>query len=188
MNTQLESYIKVYDGFVSSDMLSNVLDDLEQGMWDKHTFYNPEDNSRIQTSKYEPDVFCGSIKKNSEWNDCIWNVVHQYVIDLDFKWWQMWTGFSGSKIVRYNDQCRMHEHCDHIYTIFDGEVRGIPILTVITCIEDNCEGGELEFFQGKKTIKLKAGQSIVFPSNYLYPHKVLSVKKGTRTTSVIWVY
>jgi len=37
-------------------------------------------------------------------------------------------------------------------------------------------------------IKLPTGSVLVFPSNFLYPHKVCPVKKGVRYSYVSWVY
>ena len=39
-----------------------------------------------------------------------------------------------------------------------------------------------------KEYKLKAGEVIIFPSNFLYPHKVNPVSKGTRYTFISWVH
>ena len=37
-------------------------------------------------------------------------------------------------------------------------------------------------------IKFKAGDLIIFPSVFLYPHLVKSVKKGTRYSFVSWAW
>jgi len=39
-----------------------------------------------------------------------------------------------------------------------------------------------------KEIKFKKGELVIFPSNFLYPHEVKLVTKGTRYTYVSWVY
>ena len=38
------------------------------------------------------------------------------------------------------------------------------------------------------TINLKAGDLLLFPSNFLYPHRVLPVTKGVRHSYVSWAY
>jgi predicted 2-oxoglutarate/Fe(II)-dependent dioxygenase YbiX len=81
----------------------------------------------------------------------------------------------------------MEKHVDHIDSIFDGTVKGIPILSIIGLLNDDFEGGEIEMFEDTK-IKLKAGEVLIFPSNFLYPHKVCPVTKGTRHSFVSWVY
>jgi predicted 2-oxoglutarate/Fe(II)-dependent dioxygenase YbiX len=37
-------------------------------------------------------------------------------------------------------------------------------------------------------IEFKTGDLIIFPSIFLYPHKVLPVTKGTRYSYISWVY
>ena len=39
-----------------------------------------------------------------------------------------------------------------------------------------------------KEIKLKTGDILIFPSNFMYPHRVEPVKKGIRFSFVSWVY
>jgi predicted 2-oxoglutarate/Fe(II)-dependent dioxygenase YbiX len=70
--------------------------------------------------------------------------------------------------------------------MFDGTRKGIPILSVIAGLNDDYEGGELVI--NEDVIRLNQGQVIVFPSNFLYPHKVNNVTRGTRYSSITWVW
>ena len=54
-------------------------------------------------------------------------------------------------------------------------------------LNDNYEGGEFIMFDNHE-IKFKQGDLIIFPSNFLYPHKVEPVIKGTRYSFVSWVW
>jgi PKHD-type hydroxylase len=60
-------------------------------------------------------------------------------------------------------------------------------VTIVLCLEDEYEGGELEFNFGKEnaTLKLKKGEAVAFPSWLL--HKVHPVTSGTRATAVKWL-
>jgi DNA-directed RNA polymerase beta subunit len=49
------------------------------------------------------------------------------------------------------------------------------------------EGGEFVMFDDT-TIELPKGSLLIFPSNFLYPHQVLPVTKGTRHAFVSWVW
>ena len=40
----------------------------------------------------------------------------------------------------------MAEHCDHISSLFDGQIKGIPMLSVVGQLNDNFEGGEFVMF------------------------------------------
>ena len=79
-------------------------------------------------------------------------------------------------------------HCDHIHSMFDGNMKGIPILSVLGLLNDDFEGGEFLMFDDEKQINLKAGDIMVFPSVFLYPHRVAPVTKGIRHAFVAWVW
>ena len=106
---------------------------------------------------------------------------------MKFPWYNSWEGFNVLKFNRYHKNQLMKEHCDHIHSMFQGKVRGIPILSVIGALNNNYEGGEFVMFQDKE-YKIKAGEILIFPSIFLYPHKVMPVTKGTRYTYITWVY
>ena len=41
---------------------------------------------------------------------------------------------------------------------------------------------------GKRKIDLKQGSVLIFPSNFMYPHEVESITKGSRYSFVSWVW
>ena len=71
--------------------------------------------------------------------------------------------------------------------VFDGEKKGIPILSVLGVLNDDYEGGEFIIFDDTE-IKFDKGDVLVFPSLFLYPHKVEPVKSGTRYSYISWVH
>jgi predicted 2-oxoglutarate/Fe(II)-dependent dioxygenase YbiX len=77
-------------------------------------------------------------------------------------------------------------HADHIHSRFDGERKGIPILSVLGVLNDDYEGGEFVLIDEK--IDLNKGDIIIFPSNFMYPHKVEPVTKGTRYSYISWIW
>jgi predicted 2-oxoglutarate/Fe(II)-dependent dioxygenase YbiX len=117
----------------------------------------------------------------------IWNALEKYVLEFDFEWLSTWTGFSGVRYNRYNTNTNMKLHCDHIHTLFDGERKGIPILSIVGSLNNDYEGGELVFWTDK-VVELKAGEIMIFPSSFLYPHEVKMVTKGTRYSFVSWAW
>ena len=60
-------------------------------------------------------------------------------------------------------------------------------ISLICPLNDNYEGGLVEFKTGREThsLKLKKGQGIYFPSFYL--HRVLPITKGVRKSLVQWI-
>ena len=102
-------------------------------------------------------------------------------------WFTSWTGYTQIKINKYTENKKMAIHCDHIHTIFDGELKGVPILSVLGFLNDDYDGGELIMFDDQ-VCEVKKGDLLIFPSNFLYPHKVNPVTKGVRYSIVSWVY
>jgi predicted 2-oxoglutarate/Fe(II)-dependent dioxygenase YbiX len=81
----------------------------------------------------------------------------------------------------------MKLHCDHIHDIFDGTRKGIPIMTLVGVLNDDYEGGDFLMWE-KEKISIPTGSVLVFPSNFMYPHEVTSIKTGSRYSFVSWVF
>ena len=95
--------------------------------------------------------------------------------------------FTPIRFNRYRTGTVMRKHYDHIHSIFDGQHKGIPILSLLGVLNDNYEGGGF-FFSDTYEVPLKAGDILVFPSNFMYPHEVKEVTKGQRYTFVAWAF
>lgn len=66
---------------------------------------------------------------------------------------------------------------------YDGLNRSVSVLLYLN---DNYEGGELEFPFFKVKIKPQKGMMVLFPSNYAYTHIAHPVTKGTKYCLVTW--
>ena len=64
-------------------------------------------------------------------------------------------------------------------------------LSIIMNLNDNYEGGDLVFTDQKekeiKRLKLGKGSIVFFPSNFMYPHGIQPITKGTRYSIVSWL-
>lgn len=60
------------------------------------------------------------------------------------------------------------------------------IVSGILYLNDDYEGGELVFPELGVTIKPKAGELVLFPSNYCYVHQSMPITKGTKHAVVTW--
>lgn len=59
-------------------------------------------------------------------------------------------------------------------------------VTGLIYLNDDFEGGETHFPYCDVTVTPKAGQMVLFPSNFLYPHASLPIKSGTKYALVGW--
>ena len=64
-------------------------------------------------------------------------------------------------------------------------------LSIIINLNDDYEGGDLIFTDQKhneiKKLKLGKGSIVFFPSNFMYPHIIKPITKGTRYSIVAWL-
>lgn len=185
MDTSLGAYVRVYKNVISFELCDQILLQLQQANWVREGFYDAPTN----TTQYPSEVVFSTsdeIPSNPQLIDIVWKSLETYVLkDFNFPWLQGWSGFSAPKYNRYQETNGMQLHCDHIHTLFDGERRGIPVFTALSLLNDDFEGGEFVMF-GDTVVKLNKGDVVVFPSNFLYPHKVNSVTKGVRYSAVCW--
>ena len=92
-------------------------------------------------------------------------------------------GFYEFTLLKYEPGGHYIDHVDH--------AESVPrTLSIILFLNDSYTGGEIEFFKpdmsSSQVIKPQTGRLIMWPSNFVYPHKVLPVKKGTRYSLVSW--
>jgi len=189
MKMNLRDYIKIFN-MVSPELCESSIDQLNNMTdWRQHTFYNPR--KRIDTTlsgSNELDITQSAIANNPILMQTCWDALSKYMTEFNFPWYSGWNGYSQIRYNRYQNNKLMANHCDHIHSLFDGERKGIPILSILGILNDDYKGGEFIMFDEDEEIKLKKGDIMVFPSNFLYPHTVKPVTEGTRYSFVSWAW
>lgn len=71
---------------------------------------------------------------------------------------------------------------------YDGSTASARAVSVIIYLNDDYEGGELEFVNFELKIKPPAGSLFIFPSNYPYSHIAHPVTSGTKYALVTWLH
>lgn len=69
----------------------------------------------------------------------------------------------------------------------DGETSTGRSISAICYLNDDYEGGEIEFVNFNVKIKPEPGMLILFPSNYAYTHIAHPVTDGTKYAIVTWI-
>lgn len=182
MITDIKDYIKVYN-IIPKDVCIKTINQLDNIAWAPHRFYSTEgliDNGKEPLESHE------SIEYSETLDRYIWEALRKYILeDINVSWFPGWKEFSKIKFIKYPTGSKMEKHCDHIHSLFDGEHKGIPILTVIGILNEDFEGGELVFFDDY-TLKVNTGDLVIFPSVFLFPHRVEEIKKGSRFSFISW--
>ena len=87
-------------------------------------------------------------------------------------------------LLKYSPGGKYEIHTDHFTT-------SIRALSIIINLNNGYEGGDLVFTDQKekevKRLKLGKGSIVFFPSNFMYPHGIQPITKGTRYSIVAWL-
>tara|TARA_E500000318_G_scaffold100058_2_gene102493 strand:+ start:178 stop:726 length:549 start_codon:yes stop_codon:yes gene_type:complete len=116
----------------------------------------------------------------------IQNVITQNYMFYKIKFPQTITNkINQIDLLKYQVGGKYEIHVDHGYSTPRS-------LTCIINLNEDYEGGDFVFYHqnGKdeiKRIKCKKGTIIFFPSNFLFPHRVEPITKGTRYSIVSWL-
>lgn len=192
MEKDLNFYVKSYN-IIPVDKCNEIIKKIENLNWKQHEFYDVSTgNSSSLSGSRELDV--AIFPQTPEYSDdyayvmqSIWKAYQNYLTDLNFPWFRSWEGFSPVRFNRYEKTRIMAEHCDHIHSLFDGQRKGIPTLTALGCLNEDYEGGEFVMY-GDTIFPFKAGEIKIFPSCFLFPHRIDPVTSGIRYSFVSWAW
>lgn len=62
------------------------------------------------------------------------------------------------------------------------------LVSTVSYLNQDYDGGEIQFQHSKVSIKPEAGSIVVFPSNYLCVHEVMPITRGTRYAMPHWYH
>ena len=190
MDTNLRAYVKVYKNAIPDEVCNQTVLYLQDANWKQEFFHKWTPEGGLE---YAPPAEylnnCHDIMPNNEQLlGLVWKSLEQYFIkDFNFPWCNNWTGFTKPKYNRYAKTHGMQLHCDHIHNVFDGQIKGIPVLSALMLLNDGFEGGEFIMFEDE-VIPLEKGDIVLFPSNFLFPHKVTNITSGIRYTAICWTF
>lgn len=185
MYTDVHSFVKVYKNNVDISICKETLEILSKNEWQPHIFYNAVDDTHYQNEN-EPDAQFGDFQQYESLCKAHHKTVGDYVSSLNYSWFDHWLGMSNPKFNRYHPGQTMTPHVDHIREIFDGELRGVPLLSVLSVIENTAQFGE--FVVCGREFDLRQGDTIIFPSNFMFPHSVKDTVEGSRISAINWVF
>ncbi|MBM4058547.1 MAG: 2OG-Fe(II) oxygenase [Planctomycetes bacterium] len=181
---ELADFIKVYN--VGGDICDRILDGKVEGSeWAPHCWndygkgeFHSHDEKELDVLFLEPGD--PSLEHAAQ---VIRTLVQAYALQFPEVGVSQ---FSDARLNRYTPNTVMRRHVDHIHTLFDGEAKGIPVLTILMNLNDGYEGGGLVVCD--REYAMKKGDVILFPSCFLYPHEVLEVTAGMRFSAVSWAW
>lgn len=192
MKKNLSDYVVLNKGVISDELCKLNIQELEaSNNLQQHVFhkYN-ENNNLVKISRGEdPDTSFQKLPTATDpLMEVCWKTIYKYIVeDTGFSWFTSWHGFTGLKYIKYTEATQMHPHCDHIHSIFDGDRKGIPILTLIALLNDDFTGGDFILFEDER-VDLAKGDILIFPSSFMFPHSVQKITSGCRYSAASWVF
>ena len=189
ITNDLNYYLKNFKGVINKEICNDTIKQLSNhSKFEQHQFYNSrEQKLKTLSGNKELDTTVDQPSTSKIFMDTIFQCLLDYMKYIKLPYFDGWSGYSAITWNRYNKTKKMAEHCDHIQSLFDGKRKGVPILSCLGSLNDDYKGGELIFF-GNKTIKFEQGDLLIFPSNFLYPHRVEPVDSGVRWSYISWVW
>ena len=137
----LKDYILLLDNWIPKYILDKTLEELPKNkFWKQHKY---TDTKTLKTEQHngdkELDICYGeNLTYIQKLHDLIWKALEKYII-VDKIGGNNLTGWSGFRQIRFNrydkDQI-MSQHIDHIVSLFPGNPKGIPILSIVSLLND----------------------------------------------------
>ena len=189
----IKDYIKVFN-VLDTKQCQNILNILKEYDWEKHKWNNYKTGKSTSEPTKELDITYPTKFLEKEMAKVISNALLDYqnyfILEERNKDENLKYFLHKSTPVRFNRYptgTMMRKHYDHIHSIFEGENKGVPIVSIVGVLNDDYEGGDF-VFNGNHEVKLKTGDILIFPSNFLYAHEVKEITKGTRYSYVSWAF
>jgi len=185
----LSDYVLNIKNYLSEDICLEIIKSLDTISFHRHTYHNPSNENVTHNGNEElwichnKNISISIIKRFSYAFRRYDMKIKSPYVNFSERTEKFW---SEPRFNKYDVNTKMDEHVDHIHTLFDGKRKGIPILTLLGFLNDDYEGGN--FYLCGKKMEVSAGQLLIFPSNFLYPHRVDPIIDGTRYSWVSWIW
>lgn len=184
MTFDVRDYIVVLENIISDELCDEILDEYcNDDKWTNTTIgsgLNRDIRRCDAINMSDPFIIEQNQNKRKKIDDklfvCASNAIQKYndkfiesKIDID----------SGYTLLRYQEGEFYLQHTDHF----------LQVPRTVSCsfaLNDNFEGGEFCFFNRELTYNLPKGSAIMFPSNFLYPHEIMPVKRRVRHSIITW--
>ena len=185
----IEDYIYV-ENHIPVEICESLIDECNKKEWKKHTWNNYATGTFESEETKELDVMPCTQEQQNKITPYLVKALDKYQekhsVPGDKTQGPWLTKFSPIRFNRYVVGTMMREHYDHIHSIFDGKMKGVPIVSIVANLNEDYEGSE--FYCRGKEIKIKTGDILLFPSNFMYPHEVKEATKGVRYSFVSWAF
>jgi hypothetical protein len=184
-NATLDSFIHVFDDIMPEVICDEILKEYENSYnWQTALVSKGENvNVRNCTEIFISDA--NVISENPFKRQNIDDLIFQSVSKVITEYKKIHPLFNvevdtGYQLLKYNEGQFYVQHTDS-YT------KQQRSLSCSFQLNEDYDGGEFAFFDRDILIRSKKGSAIVFPSNFMYPHEIMPIIKGTRYSIITWL-
>ena len=180
----LEDYIKIFENIIPNNLCDKILSEyLNSDEW-CDSFTKGGLNKNIRNCKVinisNQDTINKNINLRKEIDNEVYSIVSKVFLKLNEEYKHISVSQdSGYDLLKYEEGGFYTQHTDN-YT------DSPRTISCSICLNDDYDGGEFAFFGRKLKYNLKKGSIITFPSNFMYPHEIMPVTKGTRYSIITW--
>ena len=186
---EIKNFIKIYDEILPYETLSNLLRFSNNSIFEK-TKVNTgdcfEENFNIRRTYSLSLSNLNNSLTHVHWANLLYYFfkknLDKYRIDNNILEY-IYTNVLNIEILKYEDTGFYSWHTDHFSQI-------PRTLSCILLLNNDYEGGNLCFRNpdgsGEWEVEVKPNRMIIWPSNFMYPHTVKPITKGTRYSVVAW--
>ena len=179
------SFVGHYKKMVNDSLCDDIMN--TDFLYSKSTYANHYGKSQDDDRVKMDEIW---IRKNEKFYDKLKDIILE-VTDLYSKQMekrnkrnfvaQMFTDF---RVNKYEKGGYMSLHCDNIHHSH-GQQYGFPQASVLLFLNDDFKGGQ--FIVSELQLNISKGDVLIFPSNFMFPHEVKKVTKGTRWSIISWL-
>lgn len=185
MLPKIEDYIVVLENAITPALCNAILDEYaECSDWVDTVIGDGRIDTQIRNCFTIGMSFSGIIDKNPKLRGELDKYLHTSISAVIKNYAKKYPTCvieqdTGYELLRYKEGQFYAEHTDSFKT----RPRAV---SCSIALNDDYEGGEWAFFNKEKVIKVPKGAAVLFPSNFMYPHEIMPVTKGTRYSVITW--
>lgn len=185
LSKNIKDYIVVFENSMTHALCDALLKEFKEEEWSKTTVGNEgKIDDKIRTAETigisYPHIMERNLKTRKDLDSYIYistnEVINKY--NEKFPLCQIEED-SGYELLRYKEGQFYTQHTDS----FKARPRAV---SCSIALNDDYEGGEWGFFDREIIVKPSKGSALLFPSNFMYPHEIMPVTKGTRYSVITW--
>jgi len=187
---EIKNFIKIYDQILPWNALSNLIRFANISKFRITKVGNSDDNFEVNFNIRRAFALglsnTSNLISNVHWFNLLYFYFNKYlrqykfdanILDYDYK------EIFDIEILKYENTGFYTWHYDHFATL-------PRTMSCILLLNNDYEGGNLCFRNpdgsGEWEVEVKPNRMIIWPSNFIYPHTVKPVTKGTRYSVVAW--